>query len=352
MIGSLSKNGALLCTNLAPGSVATVEWAPSVTGPWTNNWAGLDSVPVDSNGVIQVSVPMFYRVRGIPAPPPGMALVPAGSFTMGDTFSEGSSSERPTHSVYISPFYMDTKEVSQAQWDDVYQWAITNGYSFDNTGSGRATNHPVQQINWYDMVKWCNARSEKEEQVPAYYTEAAQTNVYRTGWTDVLNDWVKWTAGYRLPTEAEWEKAARGGTAGYRFPWAGTNIITHFRANYYSTYTYAYDLGPTRGYHPDYDDGDSPYTSPGGAFAANGYGLHDMAGNVWEWCWDWWDSSWYGNASATQDDTRGPAGPLDDRVLRGGNWGSIAYGTRCAFRGNRTPFDAYDYIGFRCARGL
>ena len=92
MISSFSLNGQLVCTNLQPGSTASVEWASSALGPWTNNWAGLEAVTVDSNGMIQVSVPMFYRVRGTP-PPPGMALIPAGSFIMGNCMnpSEGTS---------------------------------------------------------------------------------------------------------------------------------------------------------------------------------------------------------------------------------------------------------------------
>jgi len=118
--------------------------------------------------------------------------------------------ERPVHTVSVSAFYMDRTEVTKALWDEVYQWAIANGYSFDNQGSGKAANHPVHSVNWYDTVKWCNARSQKEGRTPAYYTSAAQTTVYRTGQMDVRNDWVKWSAGYRLPTEAEWEKAGRG----------------------------------------------------------------------------------------------------------------------------------------------
>ena len=221
VISSFSQNGELVCTNLQPGNVATVEWASSVTGPWTNNWAGLDAVMADSNGMIRVSVPMFYRVRQGLAPATNMALISAGSFTMGDSLDGG-----PVRTNYVSAFYMDKYEVTKASWDELYQWATNHGYSFDDAGSGKEVNHPVQTIEWYDAVKWCNARSEKEGRMPAYYTDATLTTVYRSGQTNVQNDWVKWKAGYRLPTEAEWEKAARGGASGHRFPWADTDTIT------------------------------------------------------------------------------------------------------------------------------
>ena len=125
-----------------------------------------------------------------PRPPAGMALIPAGSFMMGNSLNpdEGWPDELPLHSVYVSAFYMDRYEVTKALWDEVYSWAITHGYSFDNAGLGKASTHPVQTVSWYDSVKWCNARSEKEGRTPAYYTSTAQTTVYRTGQVDVQND--------------------------------------------------------------------------------------------------------------------------------------------------------------------
>ena len=90
---------------------------------------------------------------------------------------------------------MDRYEVTKALWDQVYAWAIQHGYSFDNGGSGKAANHPVQTVNWYDVVKWCNARSEIEGMTPAYYTSPALTSVYRLGQVNVQNDGVKWNAG-------------------------------------------------------------------------------------------------------------------------------------------------------------
>jgi formylglycine-generating enzyme required for sulfatase activity len=295
------------------------------------------------------SSPAFYRLRqqaSSPAPA-GMVLIPAGPFVMGDTL-DGSSSALPLHTNQISAFYMDKYEVTKALWDEVRVWALTNGYSFDYAGSGKATNHPVHIVNWWDCVKWSNARSEKAGLVPAYYTSPAQTTVYRTGQLSAQNDWVKWNSGYRLPTEAEWEKAARGRASGQRFPWG--NTITHSNANYHSVSSsyYAYDTSPTRGYHPSFQAGGTPYTSPVGYFAPNGYGLYDMAGNLWEWTWDWWGS--YTAAPAT--DPRGPGGVLSYRVLRGSGWNDGAGSARCADRVNYLPLNANLYIGFRCVRGL
>ena len=270
-----------------------------------------------------------------------MALIPAGAFTMGDTV-DGDPDAAPV-TVTVSAFYMDTNLVSKAEWDAVYSWAISHGYSFDNAGTGKGANHPVQTINWWDSVKWSNARSEKEGSAPAYYTDAGLTMVYRGG---QLSPTVKWNStGYRLPTEAEWEKGARGGLSGQRFPWG--NTISRSQANYFGDKgRYSYDLGPN-GENPAYATGELPYTSSVGSFAPNGYGLNDMAGNVLQWCWDWHETPYAGGS-----DPHGPVGPLSDRVLRGGNWNYVAGHARCAFRDVSNPGYALSFVGFRCVRGL
>jgi len=315
------------------------------------NWVVLTNLVVTESPYwfVDVGAPpaprRFYRVLalGTNSPvPPGMALIPAGSFTMGNCMDpgEGYPDELPLHTVYVSAFYMDKYLVTKSLWDTVYQWAIGHGYSFDDVGSGKGASHPVQTIDWYDCVKWCNARSEQEGRVPAYYTSAGQTTVYRSGQAGVQTNWVKWSSGYRLPTEAEWEKAARGGLSGHRFPWGDT--ISESQANYYgNTGSYSYDLGPN-GYNATFAIGGEPYTSPVGYFGANGYGLYDMAGNVLEWCWDW-----YGEySSGSQTDPRGPAsGSL--RVLRGGSWSDGAVNSRAAGRSRDEPTYSYRTFGFR-----
>jgi formylglycine-generating enzyme len=303
-------------------------------------------IPAGSPGAVltlsQSGIPFWCG--GLTPPPATMVLIPSGSLSMGDSFGEGWSGERPVHTVILSAFYMDRHEVTKGLWDEVYTWAMANGYTFDNRGAGKAADHPVHTVNWWDVLKWCNARSEKEGFVPAYYTDASRTTVYRTGQVNVQNDWVKWNSGYRLPTEAEWEKAARGGYDGRRFPWSDSNEITHNRANYYSSTSFAYDTSLTRGFHPTYATGGYPYTSPAGSFAANGYGLHDMAGNVWEWCWDFTSATYYGSSPGS--DPLGP-GTGSDRVIRGGGWGYYARGCCSARRGSFTPDDSGNDLGFR-----
>jgi len=336
-------DGTLVWSNALTGTNYTIQTATSLAGG--GNWVdyekpGPPGTPITNTKIID------------PNPPAGMAFIPAGWFTMGDSLGDAASAgifdETPLHTVDASAFYMDQNAVTLGLWQQVYNWAVSHGYSFANPGSGEAANQPVEMINWYDCVKWCNARSEMERRTPAYYTNGEQTVVYRSGEIDLDNSCVNWNAGYRLPTESEWEKAARGGLGGQRFPWG--NIISWNWANYigdpYSPYRsggYTYDLGPG-GYNPAFDD----FTSPVGSFVPNGYGLYDMAGNVWQWCWDW-----YGlYSSDPQTDPRGSTSSYFDRVIRGGAWNSDAFGCRTAYRAKIVPgFNSWGLgasnVGFR-----
>jgi formylglycine-generating enzyme required for sulfatase activity len=272
--------------------------------------------------------------------PTGFSLIPGGSFTMGVT-SGDTNPYAPSITVTVSPFYVQRTETTKAQWDEVRTWGLSNGYTDLRAGAGKAPNHPVHVVTWWDVVKWCNARSEKEGLTPVYTVSG---EVMRTGRTKPVPNWS--ANGYRLPTEAEWEKAARGGVSGKRFPW-GSDTISHADANFRNNGGEAYATGTTD-YHPSYTAGRVPYTSPVGRFGANGYGLYDMAGNVWEWCWDWHVSNYYTTSNGTTD----PRGPAlgSNRVLRGGSWLTGAFHARCEIRRAILPGGSYINIGFRPVR--
>lgn len=272
-----------------------------------------------------------------PLPPPGFATIPAGTFTMGRTSGDTDTAAPPVN-VHVSEFYMATHEVTWELWNEVRTWGLDHGYTDIATGGGKAADHPVQSVSWWDVVKWCNARSEKDGLTPVYTVGG---EVMRTGTTEPDANWN--ATGYRLPTEAEWEKAARGGVAGQRFPWGDT--ISHANANFGNDGGETYQSGTTL-YHPDYNSGATPYTSPVGSFAPNGYGLYDMAGNVFEWNWDWYSVSSYTEEAS---DPRG-AGSGTERVQRGGAWNDYAINCRSAIRGTNVP--GYNWLasGFRLAR--
>ncbi len=263
--------------------------------------------------------------------PEGMVFIVGGLFEMGDSKNEGDYYEKPVHTVNINSFYMSKYEVTQKEWKEVMG---------NNPSCFEGDNRPVEQVNWFDAVEYCNKLSEKEGLEKCY-----------SGSGDAITcDFTK--NGYRLPTEAEWEYAARGGLEGKRF--SSGETISHStngdeQACYRSYWKngvpyYSYDVSPTEGYYQGADG-----TIEVGSFTPNGYGLYDMAGNVWEWCWDWFDDAYY--SSSPSDN---PIGPSDGayRVLRGGGWNYIAYRCRIATRHNVSSGYSDDSFGFRVVRSL
>jgi len=333
----------------------------------------------DLNGTGRVTTADYSVVkehlgRRAPAKPPsGMVLVPAGEFQMGDTFNEGNSAELPVHTVYLSSYYIDIYEVTNQQYATALNWALGHGglitvtsdavyqagsgtsylycginYSRESgiTWSGSTfgvvadkEDHPMTDVSWYGAVAYCNWRSAMESKPLCYdlYTWTCDFGV----------------AGYRLPTEAEWEKAAawdpvqqRHFRFGEHTDGCGPNCLDGHRANYgWSGDPYEEDAGPDTtpvGYY----DG----TTHGAYMTQNAqsyYGCYDMSGNVWEWCHDWYGAY----ATTPQTNPTGPdAGTY--RVLRGGCWGDLnPVDVRSAFRYGGTP-GLREYIGgFRCSVG-
>ena len=141
VITSFTANGQLTWSNVLLNAAYRVEWASALTGTWYQSWQNLQYIEARSNTPMTVDVPTFYRVVQYAAPPPaGMSFIDGGTLQMGDNYGEGTSDELPVHNVYVSAFYMEQTELTKSKWTSVYQWAIGHGYSFDNAGSGTATN--------------------------------------------------------------------------------------------------------------------------------------------------------------------------------------------------------------------
>ena len=266
------------------------------------------------------STPWFARLEKIrrpkprlPTRPTPMVLIPAGNFEMGS--NSGYSDEKPMHTVYVDAFHMDKYEVTNAQYQQFVnanpQWGkdrIPDKYHDGNYLShwnGNSypigkENHPVVYVSWYGAMAYA-------------------------GW-----------AGKRLPTEAEWEKAARGGLVDKKYPWGDSINASH--ANY------GENVGDTTAV---------------GSYVSNGYGLHDMAGNVWEWCLDAYSDNFYARSPRRNPVSGGTITSIinnftnvqNTRVLRGGSWFGNPVLQRVVNRGLYPPtVTLYSLLGFRCAR--
>ena len=253
-----------------------------------------------------------------------LVLVKGGKFLMGSPESENwRSDDELQHEVTVSDFYISRYEVTQAEYKSLMG---------SNPSNFNGNDLPVENVSWLDAVRYCNARSEKENLTPVYTIEGNKVT------------WNTEADGYRLPTEAEWEYACRAGTV---TPFNTENSISANEANYYGHYPYEIE--------ENYFSQSKLSTKPGiyrgetlsvGSFKPNKFGLYDMHGNVAEWCWDIYAP--YDLSSAEN-----PTGPSEGtrRVNRGGAWNDFAKNMRSAYRA-ATPQENNSFnLGFRLAKG-
>jgi len=230
-----------------------------------------------------------------------MLLVTGGSFEMGNDQADGNANEYPQHAVSVGSFYMSNREVTQGEFT-----ALMGNIPADRYGIG--DNYPVYQVTWEMALEYCNLLSEQEGLTPCY---------------NLANSTCNWSAdGYRLPTEAEWEFAVKGGSENV---YPGSDDINDVAWYYYNSDNQAHEVALK---------------------APNALGFYDMSGNVWEWCWDYYSDSYY-----SRSETNNPHGPSmgERRVVRGGCWFSDMYSCCCSFRSVCQSYGSC-YIGFRVVR--
>jgi len=234
-----------------------------------------------------------------------MKSIPAGSYTMGDASNSHETNERPARTVSVKAFYMSQLEVSQALYQQVMG---------ENPSKNKGDNLPVESMTWYDALKFCNALSVRDGYTPVYSdidgNEKADFNAN----------------GYRLPTEAEWEYACRAGST-----------------TLYSSGSALADLERCAWFSGNAD----ARTHDRGKREANSFGLYDMHGNVFEWCWDWYRPDYY-----SQSVNNNPKGPDSgtQKVCRGGSYFVWQYGCRSSFRSMLEPEFPGPDIGIRLVR--
>ncbi|BAV08035.1 Formylglycine-generating enzyme, required for sulfatase activity, contains SUMF1/FGE domain [Filimonas lacunae] len=305
----------------------------------------------------------------------GMVLIPAGIFDMGGDNNQASNDEYPKHKVKLNAFWIDATEVTNAQfrafvkatgyvttaerkpdWDELKKTLPPNTPKPPDSVMVAAslvfhtTNGPVDLQDYNQWWSWVPGASWQHPEGPgSSITGKDNYPVVQVSWFDAVA-YCKW-AGKRLPTEAEWEFAARGGLLNHIYPWGNEHINTGKpKANSWEG---------SFPYKNDKKDGFATL-APAKQFAANGYGLYDMAGNVWEWCSDWYDAGYYATLPALSDNPKGPAKSNDPdelytpkRSLRGGSFlcnDSYCSGYRVARRMKSSPDTGLEHTGFRCVK--
>jgi formylglycine-generating enzyme required for sulfatase activity len=295
----VKKNGTLLDAILPAGTTEWIDYGANIGTGVSYEVAAFfqDTMSAYSNEVsFQISDDLIF--------------VQGGSFEMGDHFNEGSTAELPVHTVTLDNFFIAEHEVTQGEYEAVVGSNPAHSY-------GVGDDYPVYYVSWYDAVTFCNLKSQQEGLTPCYN----------------LTDWsCDFSAnGYRLPTEAEWEYAARG----------GINWTDDYR---YSGCHEESELGD----YAWYSSNSSIQTHEVGTKLPNQLGIYDMSGNVWEWCNDWYDANYYSNSPGNNPQG---AAASSYRVLRGGSWFNFEGYCRAANRSNFNPGSSnFGPGGFRILR--
>lgn len=238
-----------------------------------------------------------FKVTAMP-PPQDMIFVEGGTFQMG--YNNGDSDEKPVHSVTLASFYIGKYEVTQAEWEVVMG---------SNPSYFKGANNPVEKVTWYDCIIFCNAKSRKEGREECYQISGTTVTLLAN------------KNGYRLPTEAEWEFAARGGNKGRGYNYSGSNMISSVAW---------------------YKDNSNNSTHNVGTKQCNELGIYDMTGNVWEWCWDW-----HGSYSSISQTNPTGAATGSERINRGGCFYSTAPFCHSANRNDYAPTRSGNLLGLR-----
>ncbi|WP_299535394.1 formylglycine-generating enzyme family protein [Ulvibacterium sp.] len=266
-------------------------------------------------------------------PPSGMVLIPAGTFMMGA--SNGQEMEKPIHEVSLDAFYMDTHEVTVAQFR---KFVKATDYVTDAEKKGGCIIYDGTDFVKKEGVDWrFDARGNP------HIKSGDDLPVTHLSWNDA-NAYAKWV-GKRLPTEAEWEYAARGGEEGYTYAWGNKGLSSTVWANvsdenYIKVVDWPYFKG--------YDDG-YVFAAPVGSFPPNTFGLYDMAGNAWEWCADYFDENYYRKSPKKNPINKTPN---ERRSMRGNSWDGRPNLMRASRRTSDLQYNSYVDTGFRCVKEI